>query len=44
LGVEDKESLFEAVIRKRLLKTQQAGKGLARALAICEFWRSAMTL
>jgi hypothetical protein len=29
-------SLLEAVARKRLVKTQQAGKGLAGAVVICE--------
>jgi hypothetical protein len=31
--------LLEAVARERLVKTQQAGKGLAGAVVICELWR-----
>jgi hypothetical protein len=34
--------LLEALVRKRLIKTQQAGKNLADAVAICELWRLAM--
>jgi hypothetical protein len=37
-------SLLEAVIRERLVKTQQAGKFLAGAVLICESWRLAMAL
>jgi hypothetical protein len=34
---EDKESpLLEAVARERLVKTQQAGKGLAGAVVNCK--------
>jgi hypothetical protein len=29
--------LLEAVAREQLVKTQQAGKGLAGAMVICEF-------
>jgi hypothetical protein len=29
-------ALLEAVTRERLVKTQQAGKGLAAAVVICE--------
>jgi hypothetical protein len=37
LSAEDEESpLLEAITRERLLKTQQAGKGLAGAMVICE--------
>jgi hypothetical protein len=36
--------LLEAVVRKRLVKTQQAGKGLAGAVVICELWRLAVAL
>jgi hypothetical protein len=36
--------MLEAIARERLLKTQQAGKGLARAVVICEFWRVAVAL
>jgi hypothetical protein len=35
--------LLEAVIRKQLVKTQQAGKDLACAV-ICKAWRLAMAL
>jgi hypothetical protein len=35
---------LEAVVRERLVKTQQAGKGLEGAVAICELWRLAVTL
>jgi hypothetical protein len=30
--------LLEAVTRERLVKTQQAGKGLEGAVVICELW------
>jgi hypothetical protein len=48
-GCEDRTSeheaeefpLLEAVARERLVKTQQAGKGLAGAVVICELWRLA---
>jgi hypothetical protein len=36
-------SLLEAVARERMVKTQQAGKGLAGAV-ISEFWRLAVAL
>jgi hypothetical protein len=36
--------LLEAVIRERLVKTQQAGKCLAGAVVICELWRLAVAL
>jgi hypothetical protein len=36
--------LLEAVVRKRLVKTQQVGKGLAGAVVICELWRLATAL
>jgi hypothetical protein len=32
--------LLETVTRERLVKTQQAGKGLAGAVVICELWIS----
>jgi hypothetical protein len=35
----EKIPLLEAVARERLVKTQQAGKGLAGAVLICELWR-----
>jgi hypothetical protein len=45
LGVEAEESpLLEAVTRELLVKTQQAGKALAGAVAICELWRLAAAL
>jgi hypothetical protein len=37
-------TLLEAVARERLVKTQQAGKGLADAVVICELWRSVIAL
>jgi hypothetical protein len=40
----EEPSLLEAVTRERLVKTQQAGKGLAFAVEICNFWRLAMAL
>jgi hypothetical protein len=36
--------MLEAVGREWLVKTQQAGKNLARAVEICGFWRLAMAL
>jgi hypothetical protein len=42
---ETEESpLFEAIVRKRLVKTQQARKGLAFPVVICELWRLAIAL
>jgi hypothetical protein len=42
---EIKESpLVEAVARERLVKTQQAGKGLAGAVVVYELWRLAVVL
>jgi hypothetical protein len=35
---------LEAVARKRLVKTQRAGKSLAGAAVIWELWRSAVAL
>jgi hypothetical protein len=35
---------LEAVARKRLVKTQQAGKGLVGAVVICELWRLSVVL
>jgi hypothetical protein len=35
---------LEAVARERLVKTQQAAKGLATAVVICELWRLEMAL
>jgi hypothetical protein len=46
MGTREAEEslLLEAVVMKRLVKTQQAGKGLAVAVMICELWRLAVTL
>jgi hypothetical protein len=38
----EESSLLEAVTRERLMKTQQAGKGLAGVVTICELWRLAV--
>jgi hypothetical protein len=42
--VKLKNLMLEAVVRERLVNTQQAGKGLANAVVICELWRLAMAL
>jgi hypothetical protein len=39
-----KNPLLEAIAREWLMKTQQAGKGLAGAVVICEVWKSAIAL
>jgi hypothetical protein len=45
LSAEAEESpLLEAVIRERLVKTQQSGNGLAGAVVICELRRLAAAL
>jgi hypothetical protein len=45
LSAEAEEfSLLEAVTRERFVKIQQAGKGLADAVVICELWRLAVVL
>jgi hypothetical protein len=45
LGAEAEESpLLEAVTRERLVKAEQAGKGLADAVVIYEVWRLAVAL
>jgi hypothetical protein len=36
--------LLEAVARERLVKIQQAVKGLAVVVVICELWRLAVAL
>jgi hypothetical protein len=36
--------LLEAVAKERLVKTKQAGKGLAGTVVICELWRLAVGL
>jgi hypothetical protein len=40
----EESPLLEAVAREGLVKTQQAGKGLADAVVICELWRLAVAL
>jgi hypothetical protein len=45
LNSEAEDSLLlEAVTRERLVKTEQAGKGLASAVVICELWRLTVAL
>jgi hypothetical protein len=40
----EESPLSETVSRKRLVMTQQTGKGLAGAVVICELWRLAVAL
>jgi hypothetical protein len=40
----EKSPLSEASAREELVKTQQAGIGLAGAVVICELWRLAVAL
>jgi hypothetical protein len=40
----EESPLLEAVARKVLIKTGQAGKGLKCAVVICTVWRLAMAL
>jgi hypothetical protein len=40
----EESPMLEAVANERLVKTQQAGKGLAGAMVFCELWRLAMAL
>jgi hypothetical protein len=40
----EESPLLEAVARKRLMKRQQAGKGLAGTVVICELWGLAVAL
>jgi hypothetical protein len=40
----EESPLLEAVAKKRLMKKQQAGKGLAGAIVIYEWWRLAIAL
>jgi hypothetical protein len=40
----EESPLLEAVAREWLVKTQQAGKGLACAVVVCELWRLAVVL
>jgi hypothetical protein len=45
MSTEAEESpLLEVVSRERLVKTQEAGKGLAGGVVICELWRLAVAL
>jgi hypothetical protein len=36
--------MLKAIATERLVKPQQAGKGLAGAVVICELWRLAVAL
>jgi hypothetical protein len=40
----EESPLLEAIAKERLLKTQQAGKGLARAVVLSRLWRLAVAL
>jgi hypothetical protein len=40
----EESSLSEATAKEWLMKSQQAGKGLAGAVVICELWRLVMGL
>jgi hypothetical protein len=40
----EESPLLKAVAREWLLKTLQAGKGLAGAVVICKVWRLAVAL
>jgi hypothetical protein len=40
----EESPLLEAVAKECLVKTQQAGKGLAGAVVICKVWRLAVAL
>jgi hypothetical protein len=42
--VKLKSPLLEAVARERLVKAQQAGKGLVAAVVICGLWRLTVAL
>jgi hypothetical protein len=42
--VAEESLLSEVVARERLVNTQQAGKGLAGAVVICELWRLAVAM
>jgi hypothetical protein len=45
LSTGEKEyPLLEAVTRKRLVKTLQAGEDLACAVLICKVWKSAIVI
>jgi hypothetical protein len=43
-GEAEESLLLEAAAKERLMKTQQAGKGLAGAVVICELWGLVMAL
>jgi hypothetical protein len=40
----EESPLLETDARERLVKTQQAGKGLAGAVVICKVWKLAIAL
>jgi hypothetical protein len=40
----EESPLLESIAREQLMKTQQAGKGLAGAVVICELWRLVVVL
>jgi hypothetical protein len=40
----EESPLLEAAARERLVKTQQAGKGLENSVVICESWKLAVAL
>jgi hypothetical protein len=40
----EESPLLEAVAREQLVKIQQAGKGLAGAVVICDLWILAVAL
>jgi hypothetical protein len=40
----EESPLLEAVNKERMVKTQQAGKGLAGTVVVCELQRLAVTL
>jgi hypothetical protein len=40
----EQSELLEAVAREGLVKIQQAGKGLASVVVICELWRLSLAL
>jgi hypothetical protein len=43
-GNDEESPLLETVARELLVKTQQAEKGLAGAVVICELWRLTMAM
>jgi hypothetical protein len=44
VGEAEESPLLEAIAREQLVKTQQAGKGLAGAVVVCELWRLVVVL